>query len=124
MLNTIDTVIASAAPCSSALPYPASGVLVEQWDGYSYQVNFDYSGASSGSASGTIFVQISDDATKFINRNATENPVVSAAYTSGSTAIILEVPVHVHKYSRLNFSPVSGTGGKMDILFHGVTQKK
>lgn len=89
------------------------GLNVEQDLRYSWQVNFDYTGAATGNSTGTIAVQASDDGSNWANLSG-----LSSNYTSGSTTVLFEVTAKAHKWSRLNISSATGSGGLLTAKFH------
>jgi len=111
--QTRDFVMASGISCAATGAYPAPGLNVEQDLRYSVQVNFDYKGAASGNATGTVAVQASNDGSKWQNLTG-----LTANYTSGTSSVLFEVTSKAHRYTRVNVSAVTGTGGTASVLFH------
>lgn len=110
---TRDFVLASGVSVAASGLYPADYIAVDQDLRYSFQVSFDYAGAASGNATGTAVVEASNDGTKFVELSGQ-----SANYTSGTTAVLFEVTSKAHRYARLKFKSVTGTGGLANVVFH------
>jgi squalene cyclase len=112
--QTRDLLAASGVAANVSGTYPGStGLNVEQDLRYSWQVVFDYAGAASGTSTGTVAVQASDDGINYATLSG-----ISANYTSGTTNVLFEVTSKAHKYSRLLVNGVTGTGGKLSAFFH------
>lgn len=112
--QTRDLIAASGVSASASGTYPGTtGLNVEQDLRYSWQVVFNYAGAASGTSTGTVAVQASDDGVNFATLSG-----MSANYTSGTTNVLFEVTSKAHKYSRLLVSATTGTGGLISAFFH------
>lgn len=112
--QTRDLLAASGVAANATGTYPGTGgINVEQDLRYSWQAVFNYAGAASGNATGTISVQASDDGVNFSTLSG-----LSANYTSGTTNVLFEVTSKAHKWSRLAISSVTGTGGLVNAYFH------
>lgn len=110
--QTRDLVIASGVSVAAAAGFPSSGLNCEIDLRYSMEVAFTYATGTNGA--GNVKVQISNDGVAWADRSGS-----TAAYTSGTSMVMFEVIDKAHRYCRLAFADVSGSGGTAVVKFHG-----